>query len=525
MNNIKIGSYMLKDYLSFQNVNINFNTNKENNLILFTGPSGAGKSILMKAIASLFGNEKETLYSYSQLEILNNNIPYENFQLNGQQEDYIIKCIKNSKVKYFIDDKNISKSNLSSFTSDFFKHLHLKDTSEFQNQNILQTIDNILIKKDKTYQNSLNNYQKTFEQYLQIQQEIKKIEDEEKNVEELKEFLQFEIDKIKKVNPQVGEYEKLQEIKQRLSKKDQLEQKVNKVQEVVNNLDVIYDFLTDTNQDTSLYEEFQNSIQDQIHNFNSNIQDLEDIDIEEVLDRISDISTLVKKYGSIQECLNQLQQKQLKLQQYSDLTFTKKSLDKKLLQAQKDLQEQSEILTQNRVQVINKLEEKINKYLKYLHLDNCKIVMSQTQFTYYGKDQVQFSLNNVDLQTISSGEFNRLRLALLTAKTDFDISQGGILFLDEIDANLSGKESESIAKVVTKLSKKYQVFAISHQPQLTSQASLHFLVEKTNGVSTVKLLNDAQRQEEISRMISGEKISKEASIFAKQLLNKELSVG
>ncbi|MDD2641219.1 MAG: DNA recombination protein RecN, partial [Arcobacteraceae bacterium] len=122
------------------------------------------------------------------------------------------------------------------------------------------------------------------------------------------------------------------------------------------------------------------------------------------------------------------------------------------------------------------------------------------------------------LQTISSGEFNRLRLALLTAMSEVDIVNNGILFLDEIDANLSGKESSAIAKVLTELSKSYQIFAISHQAQLTASATGHFLVDKHNGKSHVRKLNEDERMNEIARMISGENITQEAKDFAQNLL-------
>ena len=102
--------------------------------------------------------------------------------------------------------------------------------------------------------------------------------------------------------------------------------------------------------------------------------------------------------------------------------------------------------------------------------------------------------------------------------SEFDIVDNGILFLDEIDANLSGKESDAISKVLTRLSQSYQIFAISHQPQLTSSANQHFLVDKHNGISNVKLLNDKERVNEIARMISGENITSEAFEFAKNLL-------
>lgn len=102
--------------------------------------------------------------------------------------------------------------------------------------------------------------------------------------------------------------------------------------------------------------------------------------------------------------------------------------------------------------------------------------------------------------------------------SEFDIVDNGILFLDEIDANLSGKESDAISKVLKKLSNSYQIFAISHQPQLTSSADQHFLVDKLNGKSFVKELNSKEKINEIARMISGEKVTPEALDFAKNLL-------
>jgi len=89
--------------------------------------------------------------------------------------------------------------------------------------------------------------------------------------------------------------------------------------------------------------------------------------------------------------------------------------------------------------------------------------------------------------------------------------------LDEIDANLSGEESMSVAKVLRQLSKHFQIFVISHQPQLTSMGEQHFIVEKDE-YSTVRELSQQERIEEIARMISGDTVSTEAVSFAKELL-------
>ena len=122
------------------------------------------------------------------------------------------------------------------------------------------------------------------------------------------------------------------------------------------------------------------------------------------------------------------------------------------------------------------------------------------------------------MKKISSGEYNRLRLAFLATRQEFLQVSGGVLILDEIDSNLSGKESMSVANVLLKLSKKYQIFAISHQPQLSSRAHMHFLVEKEGDKSKVRLLNKNERIKELARMVSGEEIHEKAIDFAKSLI-------
>ena len=117
-----------------------------------------------------------------------------------------------------------------------------------------------------------------------------------------------------------------------------------------------------------------------------------------------------------------------------------------------------------------------------------------------------------------------MRLAILALKSEHLQKDGGILMLDEIDANLSGEESMSVAKVLCKLSKYFQIFVISHQPQLTSMGDQHFLIYKENSISKVKELNKEQRVNEIARIISGEVITKEAKKFANELLNWRMSL-
>jgi len=99
----------------------------------------------------------------------------------------------------------------------------------------------------------------------------------------------------------------------------------------------------------------------------------------------------------------------------------------------------------------------------------------------------------------------------------FSTNSKGVIILDEIDANVSGDESISIANMISKLSKSFQIFAISHQPHLSSKAEQHILVTKDSKASYAKVLNGEERVNEIARIVGGENFNKEALEFAKGL--------
>lgn len=154
-----------------------------------------------------------------------------------------------------------------------------------------------------------------------------------------------------------------------------------------------------------------------------------------------------------------------------------------------------------------------------LYLRPAVLHIEETQRHALGTDRVVLGLEGTKLDKLSSGEFNRLRLALLALRVESMEKEGGVLMLDEIDANLSGEESMSVAKVLRHLSTHYQIFVISHQPQLTSMGHQHFLIYKDDE-SRVRELDDVERIEEIARIISGESVSDEAIGFARELFER-----
>lgn len=163
------------------------------------------------------------------------------------------------------------------------------------------------------------------------------------------------------------------------------------------------------------------------------------------------------------------------------------------------------------------VEKKLEAYLKELKLPSAEFKFSQLELGELGIDSLDMLMGNSSTSTLSGGEFNRLRLALLVVAMEGKSVDGGVIILDEIDANVSGDESIAIASMISKLSTVYQIFAISHQAHLSALANQHIVVTKERNKSRAKILNEEERVAEISRIIGGENSNKEAIAFAKKL--------
>ncbi len=503
----------LKECLSFDEVDLEF----DKGLNIFTGPSGAGKSILMQSILSLFALS-EVKANIGEVILSETNICDETFDISVDDE-IVIKSIKKDKVRYFLNNQTISKKNLSDFSTRLIKHLNLKDTSEFDSPKLIDFLDKLTLKSTKEFKEIKDNFDSLYKELQKTKKELDKIKEDEKKLEDLKEFAKFEIDKIEQINPSVDEYEELNSLKKKLAKKEKIEVAIKKASPIFEFNHSVINALELMEVDSNFFDEAMNELNNIFEKFSDTLHELEDTNIEKVLDRIEKLSSLQKRFGSIEECLKYKEEKKVELESYENIFFQKEKLEKKYEELNNEIDKLASLISKYRKDSVLILEEKINEYLKFLYLSNAKIILKNKNLDFTGIDEVFFELNGVSLETISSGEYNRLRLALLTSMSEFDIVDNGILFLDEIDANLSGKESDAISKVLTRLSKSYQIFAISHQPQLTSSANQHFLVDKHNGISTVKLLNNKERINEIARMISGENVTSEAIDFAKNLLN------
>ena len=498
----------IKDYLTFDEVEMELS----DKLNVFTGPSGAGKSILMKGMLAIFGFE-DAVAKLSEA-VVSYDLDIEKYGFEND-EIIIFRQIKKNKNRYFINNQALSKKNLKAISKEFIDYLSLREINELKSENILKVLDKINMNDE--YFEKLEQFKKNYQQLKHIQNELNEIISKEKEAKDRIEFIKYEIEKIKSIDPKPNEFEELMKIKKDLSKIEKIKDKISEVKQIFYIEDKIYDFLRLVEEESEFFSNAMNELRIIIENADEKAQNLENIDIEYVLERLSKLQGLIKRFGGIEEAISYVKEKEKELEYLENLSFEKKNLKIKEKALKNELFKIADYLHKKRKEASDKFIEKLNYFLNKLYMLKARIELSKGELNYLGITKAEIIINEVDINTISTGELNRLRVALLAAKLEY-FDERKTLFLDEVDANLSGEESMSVADVLKYLSSKYQIIAISHQPQLSSVADKHFAVLKKDNKSIIKELSMNERVEEISRIIGGKDKSKKAVEYAKELL-------
>jgi DNA repair protein RecN (Recombination protein N) len=120
----------------------------------------------------------------------------------------------------------------------------------------------------------------------------------------------------------------------------------------------------------------------------------------------------------------------------------------------------------------------------------------------------------------SGGELSRMSLAIQVIASDG--SAIPTMVFDEVDSGVGGGVAEMLGRRLKDLGETRQVFCVTHLPQVASLADNHFRIAKSSdGKSTrteVIELSQAERVEELARMLGGVKITKRTRDHAAEML-------
>ena len=186
-----------------------------------------------------------------------------------------------------------------------------------------------------------------------------------------------------------------------------------------------------------------------------------------------------------------------------------------------------------RTKAAAKLDKAVAAELAPLKLDAAKFQtqvekLPEDRWNAAGMDAVEFLISTnpgapfAPLGKIASGgELSRFILALKVALAE----QGGAatVIFDEIDRGVGGAVASAIGDRLARLAgSEGQLLAVTHSPQVAARGERHYLIAKSSAGTVTKTsvvrLDEAQRQEEIARMLSGAEVTPEARAQAVRLL-------
>ncbi|MFA6971962.1 MAG: DNA repair protein RecN [Gallionella sp.] len=120
----------------------------------------------------------------------------------------------------------------------------------------------------------------------------------------------------------------------------------------------------------------------------------------------------------------------------------------------------------------------------------------------------------------SGGELSRISLAMQVATSQ--IASVPTLIFDEVDSGIGGRVAEIVGLLLKQLGRDYQVLCVTHLPQVAAMADWQWQVSKavTDGItlSSIEVLEEAQRIEEIARMLGGVTITDTTRRHAAEML-------
>ena len=547
-------SLHIKNFALIESLEINFSSD----FSIITGETGAGKSILLGALGLVLGNRADlsSLKDKEQKCIIEAVFSIENYALQSLFEnldfDYESKTIirreilPSGKSRAFVNDSPVNLSELQQL-GNYLLDIH----SQYQTRDLInegyqiEILDKVAQNSDlilayklelKNYKKLLSDYKNTLSEketlgkeqeynlYLYNELENAKLQpgiqlEWEEEVEKLSniEFLKENLSKIITVSNQeeLGLFANLNEIKSSLQKLAAISQDFKILNERINISILEIEDIISENEKLA-----ENLIDDpeKLETLNNKLQTIYDLQKKHQVNSVEDLIQIQ----------NDLEQKVIK---FDDIDTLINKMEVFINESKNILDAKANEIHTSRVKASEVFINEITEIIIQLGMPNVQFLFqidaTENYFT-SGKDTVSllFSANKgSNLEPIkkvaSGGEMSRIMLAIKSVLTQY--SKLPTILFDEIDTGVSGEIALKMAEIMKLMSKKMQVFAITHLPQIASKGNNHFKVFKTSSdkdtISEIVLLSEEERIIEIAEMLSGKNISESAINHAKALLN------
>jgi len=505
-------------------------------LCVLTGETGAGKSVIVQALSLALGEraEKETI-RYNEdyasvtvvIDVTNMTAAFKKqFNVFINEDEIVIERIlsRDTGSKVRINDKNVTLNQLSNLA------IHL---AEILGQNSHQLLINEEHHLDFLDQfGGITPLRETISEmyydWKKVTEELQRTRMKHADLGYERELLLHQKDEIEKAQIKVGE------------EKELIEER--------NILDSARALLQSAARITTLLEEEENSIIEQLSVAGKELQKMADVDsklnkrteqlnetlhqlkdiarsmqqygssiaddpnrLEEINLRLDEIFRLKKKYGGSEKAiLGTLEVIKLKLEERPDVKTLTSKLEAEYNRLYKEYKDHALKLSDTRRRTAEYLDKLVMKELGELAIDKARfkfefVYEDDTEGVFLGgrtvrpfpigleKARIMFSANPGEplkplVKCASGGEISRVLLALKSAsKTAAKLKNQAIMVFDEVDTGIGGNTANEVGQKLKKLSQNSQVLVVTHLHQIARLADHHFVADKTTsfGRSTI----------------------------------------
>jgi DNA repair protein RecN (Recombination protein N) len=255
--------------------------------------------------------------------------------------------------------------------------------------------------------------------------------------------------------------------------------------------------------------------------------------------RIQNIHNTARKNRVKPEDLAELLLKSQKRMAELELFVSDGELAKKEAQALADFMMLAKQLSDGRKSAATKLGSQISSEMQRLSLSGGKfeVALTEQEPAANGIEQVEFLVAGHAgvvarplSKTASGGELSRISLAIRVATAQKESIP--TMIFDEVDVGIGGGVAEVVGQLLKQLGRsrgdkdisQRQVLVITHLPQVAALGSHHLRVSKSlvneKTLSTIAVLNEEERIQEVARMLGGIEITETTLKHAKEMLTR-----
>lgn len=527
----------------------------ESGLTVVTGETGAGKSLLIDALALALGDRAdvglirhdaqaaEVAVSFTVTEGSAAAQWLDAHGLSAGTDCLIRRLMTADRSRAFINGTPVPVQRLREL-GDMLIDLH---TQHEHHALMRRETQRLLL---DAYAGAITDSQALTSVYARLteaQERLHNLENNEATRAARESFIRYQLDELEQLNPTPGEWETLGASQKRFAHAQELgvgiaatiEQLIEGDHALGPELDIVISQIrTLSRHDPRLVEiaellttaslEIAEAARSLSH---VHTDEMDPVDLAQIEERLGRWHHLARKHKVPPENLvtvwTQLQAEYASL---SDTEGATNNLRAEIEQLQIKAQTFADALTKKRVKHAPALSRAVTKEMQGLGLSAGRFEVSLTpdELTGNGCQIIDFLVTAQKdsppkplAKVASGGELSRISLALQVVLAD--VYGGPTLVFDEVDVGIGGAVAEIVGQRLRALGEKRQILCITHLPQVAAQGNVHVRVHKAVNNSrtqtSVSILTQSERIEEIARMLGGVAITARTRALAQDMLH------